>query len=191
MLQQVDLDSAAISFLRSYLASGYTLARYLAGLPLETGRVITYLTPAVVLEPGRRFDTGGVVSRAETEPQVVDLIGQYLRGPDQHTHYAVFEDAVTRPGDPVLQSSRAAFVTYGSEVYYILTPATSDPSRIIQAVRQATSHRFVGILAALPGDTPLDSGVVTTDVLMTLAQAAEVILIDAFDGEGYLIWLRP
>ena len=191
MLQQVDFDSAAISFLRSYLASGNTLARYLAGLPLETGRVMTYLPPTVVLEPGRRFDIGGVVSRAETEPQVVDLIGQYLRGPDQHTHYAVFEDAVTRPGDPVLQSSRTAFVTYGAEVYYILTPATGDPSRIIQAVRQATSYRFVGILAALPGDTPLDSGVVTTDVLMTLAQAAEVILIDAFDGEGYLIWLRP
>ena len=191
MLQQVDLDSAAIACLRSYLASANTLARYLAGLPLETGRVITYLPPAVVLEPGRRFDTGGVVSRAETEPQVVDLIAQYLRAPDQHTRYAVFEDAVTRLGDPVLQSSRTAFVTYGSEVYYILTPATSDPSRIIQAVRQATSHRFVGILAALPGDTPLDSEVVTTDVLMTLAQAAEVILIDAFDGEGYLIWLRP
>ena len=191
MLQQVDLDSAAISFLRSYLASGYTLARYLAGLPLETGRVITYLPPMVVLEPGRRFDTGGVVSRAETEPQVVDLIGQYLRGPDQHTRYAVFEDAVTRPGDPVLQSSRTAFVTYGAEVYYILTPATGDPSRISQAVRQATSYRFVGILATVPGDTPLDAGVVTTDVLMTLAQAAEVILIDAFDGEGYLIWLRP
>ena len=190
MLQQVGLDSAAISFLRSYLASGNTLARYLAGLPLETGRVITYLPPMVVLEPGRRFDTGGVVSRAETEPQVVDLIAQYLRAPDQHTRYAVFEDAVTRPGDPVLQSSRAAFVTSGAEVYYSLTSATGDPSRIIQAVRQATS-RFVGILAALPGDTPLDSGVVTTDVLMTLAQAAEVILIDAFDGEGYLIWLRP
>lgn len=58
-LKEVTFGPEAIAYLRDQLSHGHTFARYLPDLPLEGGRVHSYLPPELRSEVSRDF--GGSV----------------------------------------------------------------------------------------------------------------------------------
>lgn len=189
MLNKVEFGPEAITYIRSCLSEGDTISTYLLNLPLENGRVATHLPTTISPAASRRFKVGGVTTRSETEPALVAFILAYLRG--QRKRYAVFE-ALERPGDAPLSSSKAQFFIHEDEIYYFLTPQERDPTKVASTVRAARSYPFIGVLTSIPEDEPdIRAGYeLTADILERLAMRTEHILIGAYDGEGELIWSK-
>lgn len=189
MLRNMDNKLAAIAYIRACLEQGNTLAKHLLDLPLDQGQVIAPLPNAVSETAYSQFTVGGVTTRNVTEPVLANFIATYLQG--MAGRYAVFEDALARPGDSILASSQAPFVTFDSEVYYLLSNQQIDPNQIIATIRRATSHLFIGVLTSLNAETELrPRQSITANLLATIAQHTEHILIGAYDSEGVLIWSR-
>jgi hypothetical protein len=99
----------------------------------------------------------------------------------------VFEDPLSKKGDPVLQSSsdqrffvedRAySFVKHGSS----LEQATA-------ALNTPPSWQYLGVQCAMPTPSSLVGGSsVNLDFLRALAKSALVIVTMVFDGEGYML----
>ena len=187
MLRPIPNRSAAIAYLRANLESGHALARHLLALPLDAGSVAATL-PADAPDPAfSRFDAGGVTHRAATEPELAALVLGHLR--QGGGRVAVFEDALSRRGDPVLakQGGRYAFV--GDEVYHVLLPG-DDGGQVIAAARRATSFSFIGVLTSTPGDGLAGGQELSPERVEALARRAEHVLVGAYDGEGVLVWSR-
>ena len=60
-LREVEFGAEAVTYLRSQLARGKTLSHYLLQLPLEGGRVVSYLPDGTdPKEAAQRFTAGRV-----------------------------------------------------------------------------------------------------------------------------------
>jgi len=190
MLKEFKLGSEAISYIRSQLGLGYSLAQHLLNLPLEQGQVTTYLPALTSDEAKRSFDKGGVVDRSE-EPlhKVVTLVSAFLR--EQVKGYAVFEGFWRDRS--LFATAKEQHLFYEPEaIYYFASSANPDPVYIEAAVRAGRSYPYIGVLTSLPEGKPdIQSGTnVTSQQLRELASRAQHIVVGSYDDEGYLIWAR-
>ena len=189
MLHDIRDVPSAITYIRACLERGNSLAKHLLRLPLEQGQVAVPLAAGVPEAVYSRFAVGGVTARKVTEPQLTAFVAEYLEG--EARRYAIFEDALARPGDAILAKSKASFLTFDSEVLHVLTAQERDPERILGVVRLATSYLFLGVLSSLDPGTELRAGqALTADMLAAIAQHTDHLLIGAYDNEGVLIWSR-
>jgi len=78
----------------------------------------------------------------------------------------------------------------GKEVYYYLTSTDLDKDKIAQVIEEAEQPNFfMGLLACFHrAQLPSKAGLVTRTEIAILAKTAELIIVGAFDGEGYMIW---
>jgi hypothetical protein len=209
MITEIELDRDAITFMRSCLSEGNTLSKHLLRLPLDEGRVVTYLPLTASPDAIKRFAVGGIIpttrlqhevdagkyefvqlSRAEVELKLADLISAYLNQPG--SRYAIFEHALAEPTDPWLAQTSAKFFTYRSEVYIFLTSQDISTKAIVSAIRTAATYRFTGILCTTSKLPDLGTGqVVEQDTLRALAKSTEHIIVGAYDGESEIVWSRP
>jgi hypothetical protein len=188
-LKEYRLGPGALDYIRATLADGKTLSKLLLELPLEDGQVVTYLPSGVRATARHHYNVGGVAKRSQTEPYVLNVITAFLQGPPNRV--AVFEDALARPSDPVLRSTKVPFVYYDGDVYYFLTSERATPDLISNAVRTATSYRFVCMLSDAAEEHNAKPGTeVSLESLKAIAHAAQLILVSAYDGESVVIWTK-
>jgi hypothetical protein len=106
----------------------------------------------------------------------------------------IFEDAKSRPTDPWIQSEDGRIKNLDDEVYYVLDEKdANDEEKIARTVRDAQSGwHFVGVMSLPPRNGRLSGGGrnLSADDLRALAERAVVILVGAYDGEGYLVWSK-
>jgi len=188
-LRAVEFGPEAVAYIQSQLARGKTLSQHLLQLPLEAGRVVSYLPDGIdPKEAAQRFAAGGVVPQRKSLAKVADLIAGYLR--NQTGRVAVFEDQVAKPCDPWLQTSPVQFFTHGSDVYHFVRASDDGPGRVLDLIGFAKDYVFTGILARLADHTAelVNRAEVSPHVIRSLATGSENIIVGAFDGEGALIW---
>ncbi len=197
------LDSRALDYLREYLDEGGELSRALASLPLETGRVWSFLHPTVAPDTAYRFTSGGITPpepiyegvQAISTPSLPDialLIDGFLRsGPDT---FFICEDASATPTAPYIRADRESrFFFYETAVYRVVSPEVLHQVGIESTIRRARSYRFLGILTTGDDNTlqRMNRAQLTPLQLAMLVRRTERILIGAYDYEGYLIWDSP
>ncbi len=192
---------------------GKTLSRHLLKA-LETGKgeVVTYLPQDVTEKEARQFEMGGKLSLPSQEswrycisddgtvlrmvptptmdPYLVEEIRAFLVG--QERRICIFEDALADSHDPCLARLNTKFITYLSEVYHVLFWHDADQERILQTVRRARSWLFIGAMTSLREGSCLDPSnmKLSEEELCALAEDAEGIIVGAYDGEGYLVWIK-
>lgn len=206
MLKEFEFGSEAISYIRWILSQGKTLSKLLLDLPLEDGRVRTYLPETVSEEATRQFKHGGVIKRSdvrvqrgklifelverkESDLQLATVIADYLHG--GASRHAIFEDALHNPGDPGLAKTEGRFFTHGTDVYFFLTAQDQDVDFITTTFRAAKSYLFTGVLTEGAASGLIQANrPVQVETLEELARNANHILIGAYDGEAELIWSR-
>jgi len=215
-VNEVRVDSAAVPYIREALADGRALSQYLLHLPLDSGRIVTYLPPSTPPEAIGHFGLGGVLPtfpeldirfvdangrgvravplgdnpvRRQIEDIMAGFIAGYLQRPGRH--YAVFEDVLRSPTDGVVATWTVKYFSCQAEVCLFLTAADTEPATIIQTKRTAASWLGTGILVAGDDLPELTSGqVVATEVLQQLAARTEHIILRAYDAESELSWSR-
>ena len=211
MITTIELGHDAITYIRAYLSEGNTLSEYLLELPLEEGRVVTYLPPTSSLDAIENFEVGGIVptvdvqrevgsgkqeivqlQRAEIQLKLANFITAYLNRPGRH--YAIFEHALAEPTDPWLAQTSAEFFTYRSEVYIFLPSQDASTKAIVSAIRTAATYRITCTLCTTSSGPDLSTGQeVEQDILRVLAESTQHIIVGAYDGESEIVWsrLRP
>lgn len=212
--REITLGPEATEYIRKCLDDRNTLARYLLQkLDLGRGRVVTFLPSDVTAEAAKQFTTGGklpmppesqwryaegegskwtMVPIPDTDSYLVAIIEAFLSAKEGRV--CIFEDALSRPNDPILSRSAARLLTFHNEVYHFLSGRAVKSSQIRQTIRQAKSiPLFIGALTSVPEKSSFSHKArkitITSDErLRGLAARSEKIVVGAYDGEGYLIW---
>jgi len=187
MLSEFELGDEALRYIRSELAHGRGLARHLLGLPLEQGRVVTYLPSTVVAEDLLDFGSGGVAG-GEENVRLAELIVGYLRGRKTGIPVCVFEHYAHR-GDPWKKDLRYFVV---DEEVFLLVHRDTRTEEIAKTAQKAHLYPSIGILSTLPQDQslPEDRSEQDLRLLQGLSERTDHVMIGAYDAEAWLVWSR-
>jgi hypothetical protein len=211
-LKKIRLGVEALGYIKAHLLRGGRLSHCLLELvDLHRGSVLTYLPGTVTDADAQDFSSGGKVSTpgnsgarfhvkgadgttwtmvptADSDEVLARIVHKYLEtGADR---VCILENAVARPGDPSLKSTEQILV-FNNEVLHWLS-SDKDLSTILNTIHRARSWRFVCVMT-LAKDLPMPPapGQELSDAhLRCVAAQAEALAVDAYDGEGYLIWSR-
>jgi len=182
------LDQEAIRFFRERIKTGLPLATgVLSHHDLARGRLWTVVPEHVDHITRENLERGGVFQPPAPRDWLFDTIAKFLSaGP---ARLCVFEDAVGRSSDSGCILLRSRQVTYGEYVYFVLCAEDAHRARIELALREAASAWITyGFMTAAPPDWDPNSGRFSRQDLEYLANKTEKIVVDAYDGEGWLIW---
>jgi hypothetical protein len=91
----------------------------------------------------------------------------------------IIENAVARPGDDSLARAPVENLVVGSEIYHLIQQGTPQVD-VGAALRFARSYRLMGVVTGAPTPEVMDWENVFHHTFW--------LFIDAFDGEGALIW---
>ncbi len=210
-LREFKLGGAALDFLRERLAEGKTLSRCLLQYcDLKGGDVVTHLPGDMKEDELYQFSIGGklpvplgsakrvqasdgrwmtMVRTPNMDAYLARIIRDFLR---DDRSLCLFEDFKSSPTDPRIQREDERIRILGDEVYYALGKIDAvDEEKIAKTIRDADSiWHFLCVMSSLPEMRRLSGRNLTEEIVKCLAERAEKIAINAYDGEGYLLWYR-
>lgn len=211
--REIQLGGRANAYIREYLARGNTLAMHLLQQQdLGQGEVTTYLPSDISIEEAMRFTTGGkiqVLTRSahflegsdgsmwkvdpipNTDSYLADVIQAFLE--ETQDRVCIFEDATSKPNDPVLSPSDERILVLQEEVYYVLFGRSASEEVIRQTIRDANSiwHFVCAMISFQSSEMSFcERRQITSHELQVLAKGTEKLVVGAYDGEGYLVWSR-
>ena len=186
--KELFLDQEALRFFRERINTGLPLAtEVLARHDLARGRLGTLVPVHVSRITSEILERGGLFRSSASREWVLDAITKYLSAaPDR---LCVLEDHVGRSSDPGLSLSRSRIVTCAEYVYFVLCADDTHRQRIERSLWDAASASITyGFMTAVPPGWNPDSGHFSKEDMEFLADKTEKIVVDAYDGEGWLIW---
>jgi hypothetical protein len=200
MLREIELRFNGLDYIKQCLSAGHKVVKQLLHLPLNSGRVWMYASPNLDPSEIQSFKWGGVIRKYQTISEVdfhlEQFIFSYLSVTSPERKYLITQDINTYPTDPGLGSYEGRFFTYGSEVYHFLVWDGENTHRdlIMEVLNRggtANSMLNVSLLTLLPTELDLPLGhSVESSMINALVQNTQHIIVEAFDGEGYIIWSR-
>jgi hypothetical protein len=210
--KQIRLGLEALEYIEAHLRCGGSLSHHLLELlDLHKGTVLTYLPGTVTDAEAKDFSSGGkvfipgnsgaglhvrgaegtewtMVPKANSDQILAAIVYKYLEtGADR---VCTLEDAVARPGDPSVKSTEQILVFNNGVLHWL--SSQNDLSTIQKIIHRARSWRFVCAMT-LAKDLPMPPAPgeqLSETQLKSLAGQTETLAVDAYDGEGYLIWSR-
>jgi len=205
------LGAEAVLYIRKCLSAGNTLAQnLLKNVTFENGYVTAMLPADILAKDATDFEEGifppsrhseaeistgidkpktGCLPASDMDFYLASMIEIFLNASE--SHICVLEDALFRPGDPILSKRKQEPIIFGDEVYYFLRGKDVSIDDIADTIKQVKSIPiFVGAMTSLPkGRTLLKSSdVLTLKEIAFVAKNVEKIFVGAYDGEGNLIW---
>ena len=138
---------------------------------------------------GERVYWGTPVPKATG--QLAEAIHALLSEPE---HVCLLENSLAQPSDPVLKRAKCRLLLHNTEVYHPLFGMDRDNTKIANAIREAEHPGvFVGAVGRVPSGMGCDLVSISTisaDQLADFAKAVHTVFVQAYDGEGYLVWTR-
>lgn len=175
-------------------------------LSYKKGRFFTLLPTAANLPLLYEFETGGILPQKSEKDYVIDnrkatyseiptireeLADLILKTANKEKLFCIFDDVLRLAND---KNSTNLFksngLIYNDEVYYILDRNQIDNELIIKCLD--ASNAFWHSLGILTKTVTLNfnSKRLDLEMLKNICINAQLIMIGAYDGEGYLFWER-
>jgi hypothetical protein len=187
---KIPLGSSCHQYAEEVLANGKTLAAALAASDLLKDSEVYAFLPAGT-DASRIADCrwGGMASREQSLVQTATLIEEFL---SNENCVCVLENRCAHPSDPVLQKCSSEIWTFDEEIYHVLrTGANREATK--KAMVEADSSMFlVGCcshsfsVAQHPARHAFDR-----QQLESLCINASHVIVEAFDGEAFLVFTSP
>jgi hypothetical protein len=211
----VTLDKPEVKdYIRTCLKSGRTLSKYiLETIDLERGTVTTALPENGNPENLYKFKYGGIIpfppksecdivterdgSKTVWVPvhtitgYIVEVIHSHIQNGKRNI--CIFEDALSKPGDPGLDKSKSLMVISDDVIYHLITSISNTPGEIEKTIYSAQSiwPPTMAFLTSLNKNRIFkNTQKIKSDVLRTMAEKVEKIIVAAYDMVGYLVWHR-
>ena len=177
--------------LESSLSQGKALSRLvLKSIHLANGKVFAFLPPAATNQAIRHTNTGGLVKATDSEDAAVLTVVNYLR----QLKSAIFisEHALARCTDPHITGKPAKWFCYEDQVYYWIADSSVNADGVHQVLRNGRSWLNTGFVCSVGSLSEAEAGLAnpTPKLLADLAQGVVLILVSAYDGEGYIFWQK-
>jgi hypothetical protein len=129
--------------------------------------------------------------KPNTDAYLAGVIRDFL-GEDRSI--CLFEDAMASPTDGWIRSDDERIRILDDEVYFVLSKRdATDEERIARTIKNSFhGWHFVCVMSALPEkDWPsMPERNLRKDDVKAIAESAEKIVVDAYDGEGCLVWVK-
>lgn len=107
------------------------------------------------------------------------------------SRYLVFEDVLSRAGDPWLVGAPVQYITFDLEVYFFLAAENASQRTVANVSNLAQGYPTNGILTHVRSVPPLvDRSSVSKAVLQSLATGTGYILVKAYDNLGFIVWTK-
>ena len=135
--------------------------------------------------------SGAALPTPNANGKLVNFVSQKLGASGR---YCLLENYLAAPQDPVLRSARSRIAVCGSDVYHLLLHKDGPGISVANAIREArTIPTFVGASGQVADTARYQSTRITLsfEELRVLAASVDVVFALAYDGEGYLCWLKP
>jgi len=192
------LPDEARNYVIGVLSGGCTLSLHLME-EARRGGVIVALAPADSSLAGLLdFVHGGLLPirgpqrGAVRTPSLFPLLAEILHLSLIETSLCIVEDAQLSPGDFVSRKDRWPAAFFGEHVYYLLTfeSATSEVLRVIKRANLIW-HFLAALVEGAPDDLRHNaSEMLSPPDFKGLAGQTRFFAVPAYDGEGFLLWLR-
>ncbi|MFA5794789.1 MAG: hypothetical protein WC980_06960 [Candidatus Brocadiia bacterium] len=188
---------------------GKILAKLISdSVNLKQGTIYTILPGGTSLDQVYSFEYGGVLPQLNKEQDIImhikglkiprpdnfiqlySIIEEYLKKDEENI--CIFIDAMRNADDKGSLKERTDSFTFQNNIYRYITPTNAEENKIETMVKAFGSgwRAFTGILTKADKiDTPpFNKMEITLKKLEILAKNTSKIIINAYDGEGFLIW---
>jgi hypothetical protein len=212
MIKKVDVTSEkAFVYLKKHVSlSGKTLASYIELLPLENGKVYSFVPENIPEKELYNFDDGVLYPYDKTtsnnvihqpngsllvpiqnhaEPIVIDLIIDYLHS---ENHCCLIEEATSQPSDPCVKNSQLKYLFLQNEMYYFFNQEVNE-KEFKEAFRTSQAWYFLCTLSILSPEEqnhfkPYKE--LSVELIKTYVASLNSFFVRAYDNEGYLQWVN-
>lgn len=193
MLKKVNLKEESIEYIQQQLSMGGVLSSQLMKLNLYKGSVFTFFpstfSPHISIDfsESLEFLTGEKVSK-EFDALISDYIVNNLGLNERKI--AIFE-TMWNINDPIVAKRALQYFSINGRKYDFVK-GRNDTESIINYINDARGYPTV-ISIIETGHEYLDikdKSKFKEEKLSELADSTEVLIIGAFDGEGYLLWQK-
>lgn len=194
--KEIRLSEQGTAYIRECLENGKNLGKQL--LPLidrERGQVTALLPGDVdserLSELISEFRYGGISSIGGTLTCLTKMLQEFFAV--DSSHVCIIEDTIAQRGDGWIASFDGPVLFLGSDVYYFLSSKHRDDlDKIRRILATLDSMRVTGVLTSWPAgrDSLSEKQELTLKDVKDLAERAQIVVADAYDGEGYVFWRR-
>lgn len=198
------LEDAARSYCLEVLELGKTLSSFLLDQYRKADGTIEAIVPQHANLGSADPKSGGLSNITQGSQQsnseaisdgfatasasLLSLIKSHL---DSLSKLCIIEDFAARRGDPALSRYKTPLAYHDHEVYHLLSRAQKDDVELARTLQLSSSlPSSVVCLTRLERPLPSPGSEISVDELRGCAEMSASIAIDAFDGEGYIIWSR-
>jgi hypothetical protein len=201
MIEKKDVTGPlSFDYIRSQLSLGRSLSHMLNTMPIEKGKVFSFVPADTSKEKLYDFSSGGIYLfdkeilkttkivpvRNDSKPLVIDEIITHINADKMNC--CIFEDPNAMPKDPF---HGVEFLNFNNEeVYYFFDQGNVQYQEIKKAFIFSEAYIFLCILSSLELDIRIthESGFITGSLLELLVEGVNSFFVRAYDGEGYLLW---
>jgi hypothetical protein len=200
----IELGPEARRYIEERLVVGGTLSRLLlARLPASL-RAITELPEGSALDRVSDLRSGGKtpsllsikpadgprMTRVESALQgLAARVARHLAS--NPGAFLVLENRLATRGDAWLERLAGPMKTYSNEVYHLLGQETGSATLVAEAFgaafRPPGCTGALGVLSSEESQALLQEGQLSTDDLRRIASATQALVVDAFDGESFVL----
>jgi len=206
MLKKKEVTSKqAFDYLREQINSEKPLSKFLSQQDIESGKVYTFVPEYVSEEQLYKFSTGGLyfsekklINGAwlseiinESKPRIQQMIKDYLNA--FQNNCCIFEECNSAPTDPWVITSKVEYVHMHDDMYYFFDKKNINPYMFQEAFDGSGGWYFLCVLSSLEVEKHANFAPfkeVSSRLLKTIANNATAFFVEAYDHEGYLMWIK-
>lgn len=159
---------------------------------LKRGKVFTYIpTDTTDDNINDSLSGGGLLSREKSIYCLASEISEYLSIVENSI--CILEDSTCTPEDSFSVEIIDYIYTYDNEIYGLISEKNSKIDQVIKSIKEIEQPNY--FLAVLVKSSEICKEILSRNKLykddfISIAEAAEKVILGAYDGEGYLIWER-
>lgn len=192
MFELLTIASGALNYIIGELEKGQRLSEHLLKLPLSEGEIVAILPNEFDLHlvddygESIKYITGQSVGKL-IEKELISIINKYLV---KNVKNIVVSETLW--GIKARTPSDIGFIFYDEKRLDFLRGHESSKKKIKTLVTNAKGYPtiIIGSKATIVNEASDSGEEIGDNLLSALASSTEFIIIGAFDGEGYLLWMR-
>ncbi len=200
-----EIDS--FKYLRSQLnIGGKALSNYINMLPIESGKVFSFVPKGTSEKSLYEFEKGGlyffdkellkqvpplVPIQNEARPLLISTVYNYLNSGMENC--CIFEEPIALPSDPWVKNSMIKYVHINNEMFYFFDNKNKDIKEIDRAFKASEAHYFLCALSSFntfEHDKFISFKEITIELIKEVVDNLNSFFVRAYDGEGYLMWTK-
>tara|TARA_R100000027_G_scaffold5778_3_gene4737 strand:+ start:3191 stop:3763 length:573 start_codon:yes stop_codon:yes gene_type:complete len=183
-------NSLVWNYFREHLRKGNDLSQIASGeVDRCLGRIFIVSSCGFDDSVFDNIDEGGYFSYEDSVEEVILYIASLLHS---QRRSIVFEDCVSKRGDRFLRDIRADRFFIGKKVYFFSNSESLGEEKIKSLISVSTSaNSFAAFVFNGSFDDLFRNGSsIDSENLVAMPRFLESIILDAFDGEAFLVWRR-